>query len=297
MKRRVGMLLVALLALGLFSGGCVDLGYVVERTLEGDLVGDFAGWAELEIINRNGLVKIVPIAGSEFKIDLEMRVRTATRSEAEEVAEKGLKVTHKEDLLGLEIEDERISARITASVPRDIYYNAFIRTSNGSITLEKLEMGEVELRSSNGSITLTGISFDHLQGVTSNGSLRTEGIYGDTLKLESSNGRVNLKGAARVFDIQTSNGRMELKPDFLSDRPELTARTSNGKIELQLPRDSSTGFSVRGNTSNGSFTYDKVGGAIPRGLDRMETKGFSSMIRQVNIELNTSNSDIEVSDR
>jgi|GEM_PF-1155699 len=297
MKKSFGVLLVVLLALGLFAGGCIDLGYVVERTLEGDLDGDFAGWAELEIINRNGLVKVVPIAGSEFKIDLEMRVRTATRSEAEEVAEKGLKVTHKEDLLGLEIEDERISARITASVPRDLYYNASIQTSNGGITLEELEMGEVELRASNGSIDLKGISFDKLQGRTSNGSLRTEGIYGDTLELESSNGRVNLKGAARVFDIRTSNGRMELKPDFLSDRPELIARTSNGRIEMQLPRDSSTGFSVRGNTSNGEFTYDQVAGAVTLGSDRMETTNFSSMLRQVNIELSTSNSDIDVKDR
>ena len=297
MKKSFGVLLVVLLALGLLAGGCIDLGYVVERTLDGQLDGDFAGWAELEIINRNGLVKVVPIAGSEFKIDLEMRVRTATRSEAEEVAEKGLKVTHKEDLLGLEIEDERISARITASVPRELYYNASIQTSNGGITLEELEMGEVELRASNGSIDLKGITFDNLQGRTSNGSLRTEGIYGDTLELESSNGRVNLKGAARVFDIRTSNGRMELKPDFLSDRPELTARTSNGRIEMQLPRDSSTGFSVRGNTSNGEFTYDQVAGAVTLGSDRLETTNFSSMLRQVNIELSTSNSDIEVKDR
>lgn len=297
MKKSFGVLLVVLLALGLLAGGCIDLGYVVERTLDGELDGDFAGWAELEIINRNGLVKVVPIAGSEFKIDLEMRVRTATPSEAEEVAEKGLKVTHKEDLLGLEIEDERISARITASVPRELYYNASIQTSNGGITLEELEMGEVELRASNGSIDLKGITFDNLQGRTSNGSLRTEGIYGDTLELESSNGRVNLKGAARVFDIRTSNGRMELKPDFLSDRPELTARTSNGRIEMQLPRDSSTGFSVRGNTSNGEFTYDQVAGAVTLGSDRLETTNFSSMLRQVNIELSTSNSDIDVKDR
>ncbi len=297
MKRKILPLIFLFLVLSVSLGGCYDNGYVLREEITGELVATPAQWAELDFFSRNGSVTVKPVEGSDFKVEMEMRVRTVTRSEAERVAEENVVVENQTGLLRIGVDDSRISARIVAEVPRDLYYDLTVRTSNGSITLEELELGEVRLQASNGSLNLTNINFDYLNGVTSNGSLRTSGIFGDRLQLETSNGSVNLEGAARVFELRTSNSRMVLEPEFLSDRPEMLARTSNGNISLTLPRDRNTGFEIRAQTSNGTFNHSNLSRVINLRDGLIQTQDFSNMPVQVKIDLSTSNGNIEVKER
>ncbi len=297
MKRKILPLIFFVLVLAVSLTGCYDNGYVLRQDISGELVPTRAQWAELDFFSRNGSVTIKPVAGAEFKVEMEMRVRTVTRSEAKKAVEENVIIENQMGFLRIGVDDSRISARIVAEVPRDLYYDLTVRTSNGSITVEELELGEVRLRSSNGSLNLTNINFDYLDGITSNGSVRTAGIFGDRLQLETSNGSVNLEGAAREFEIRTSNSRMVLEPEFLSDRPEMLARTSNGNITLTLPLERNTGFEIQGQTSNGTFNYNDLSQVVPLRDGLIQTQDFSNMRVQVKIDLSTSNGNIEVKER
>ncbi len=297
MKRKNLFILILVAALALLFSGCYDWGYVLSQKIEGELVPDSAGWAELDFFSRNGTITVKPVDGSEFRVELEMRVRTSTRAEAEKAVEEAVVIENLTGFLRVGVDDSRISARMVAEVPRDLFYDLRARTSNGGITLEEIELGEVSLNSSNGALTLTNIKFDLLKGVTSNGGLRVAGVYGDKLELETSNGRVDLEGAARVFNIRTSNSRIELSPSFISDRAELTARTSNGSVNLKLPVERNTGFEIEGITSNGTFTYSALSNMVSIGSNRIQSRDFSAMTRQVKIYLGTSNGNIEVKER
>jgi len=297
MKMKIGILISLALMLAVSLTGCYDVGYVLNQRIDGELVAGPRGWAELDFFSRNGSITVKPIEGSEFKIEMEMRVRTNTRSEAEKAVEENVVIDNRTGYLRVGVNDSRISARIIAEVPRELFYDLTARSSNGSITLEELELGDVRLRTSNGSLTASNIKFDYLNGVTSNGSLRTEGVYGDTLRLETSNGSVNIKGAAKKFEIRTSNSRIEMEPEFLSDRPELLARTSNGNITIKLFQERNLGFEILGRTSNGTFRYNDLSDVVSVREDLIQTRNFSRMLHQVNIDLSTSNGNIEVMDR
>lgn len=118
----------------------------------------------------------------------------------------------------------RASFDITA--PTDIQMMG--QTSNGRIDLQSLE-GAIDLRTSNGNINVAGV--------------------GGPLLLRTSNGTITATGlTSRSVDLTTSNGG--ITATFLIAPTTVSARTSNGGIEVGLPSDSPA-FAVDASTSNG----------------------------------------------
>jgi hypothetical protein len=106
-------------------------------------------------------------------------------------------------------------------------------TSNGSVALTGVE-GLVDVTTSNGAISLENVTSSVIAR-TSNGSIIGEGLTSDE------------------FDVATSNGRITLS--FTATPSSLSARSSNGTIEVLLPADAPP-LAVETSTSNGRVSAD-----------------------------------------
>ncbi|MGH3650841.1 MAG: DUF4097 family beta strand repeat-containing protein [Acidimicrobiia bacterium] len=126
----------------------------------------------------------------------------------------------------------------------------------------------------NGTITIRAIEAP-IDVTTSNGDIRLEEVAA-SVKASTSNGDITGTGlAAETLDVTTSNGGISL--DFAQAPASVTARTSNGDIDLAVP-DEAPAYAVSTSTSHGS-----VNNAIKTDPDA-----------EGSISLRTSNGDIQL---
>lgn len=146
----------------------------------------------------------------------------------------------------------------------------------------------VELVTSNGYIVSEGMR----AGVTahsSNGKIDIVEASGP-IEVETSNGPIQLEASDAVVEAVTSNARIRFKGTLAKGEHQL--ETSNGKIDVILPADSAFRFDAE--TSNGDvdceFPFDRTSSS--RG--KRELSGVVGEHPQVELNLETSNSDIDI---
>src|SRR5262249_32688028 len=145
-----------------------------------------------------------------------------------------------------------------------------LRTSNGHVTTEK-GGSAIDIETSNGRVTVTG-SGGPVRANTSNGSMFLTDIAGD-VDVKSSNGDIEIdragkasvravtsNGSIRAIRtsgnafVHTSNGSVELRLTAMPQNPEITARSSNGRVIVEAPSPVSARLRMR--TSNGHVHAD-----------------------------------------
>jgi DUF4097 and DUF4098 domain-containing protein YvlB len=124
------------------------------------------------------------------------------------------------------------------------------RTSNGTIRLTKVS--EAKVSTSNGSINLNDVT-----GVvdvrTTNGRISGHGLKGKGIDAQTSNGSIDLAAAApQNVRAKTSNGRLAVTVP--SARYRVSATTSNGSKELDVPNTPSGAYEIDLTTSNGQIS-------------------------------------------
>lgn len=145
----------------------------------------------------------------------------------------------------------------------------------------------VSLRTSNGKVTVTAIE-GTVQALSSNGAVAVAGSHGPVIA-ESSNGRIRVETAPWVpalVQARTSSGSIEFEGALGAG--ESTFTTSNGSVELKLPKDAQ--FALSASTSNGKirsgFRFEAGGrisdrlveaavGAAPAAIVRIQTSNGS----------------------
>lgn len=127
--------------------------------------------------------------------------------------------------------------------------NVSVESSNGAITAEQID-GTVKVHTSNGSITLQQIN-GAVNAQTSNGRIETDSQVGGNWTFHTSNGRIEMtvpSGTNAQIQADTSNGSIGGNVDWTkngknhgtvtlgSGQFRVTARTSNGHIDLNVPQ-------------------------------------------------------------
>jgi hypothetical protein len=148
---------------------------------------------------------------------------------------------------------------------------------SGKVALVVPEGVTVRVRTGNSGLTLRNLTGD-IDAATSNGSVRASNLSGQ-VNLGSSNGPIEASAlrSDRV-DAHTSNGSVRLTFDVAPTAA--TADSSNGSVEVVVPRDGSA-YRVSATTSNG---FRDV--AVPTDPRSQRT-----------IEAHTSNGSVRVLDR
>ena len=132
--------------------------------------------------------------------------------------------------------------------------SARIKTSNGTVRAQNLK-GTLDVQTSNGSIEVLQIA-GPVTLRTSNGRVRAEDVRG-AIEATTSNGSINVKltetEPGRTIRLETSNGGVDLTLPR-NVRNDVRVVTSNSGITVHAPADLNARLSAR--TSNASITSD-----------------------------------------
>lgn len=266
-----------------------DIGGDTNRILlEETHTGQFAqDGVELDLRAKNGSIRVESWDQPGYQLNILKRVRAATREQAEDIAAEYTYASidggrlqagdHQAKKAG-----NRIYVSLRLRLPRNHSYHGLVKTMNGSIELNGLDLGELELGSMNGSVKVREVKGTAVLAKTVNGSLRIEGGLG-RVDGTTTNGSVGVLNFA-----EDSNNRLE---------------TVNGRVEVKVPARSDVGIRVLARTTSGSIrlSHSKVEKVNKeRGVASRRLEGYSvnwnQAPHQVELDLRSVNGSIKIED-
>lgn len=263
---------IAALAAVALVGSCV---YTYRLVVEDPTrTWDAAKLTALEAVTTNGSIELEADFGASVRLDVTRVCYGRTRADAENYIDR-IEVTDTIDSGRLKVEADmpasggrNYGASFDGLVPADLDLD--LHTSNGRVEVEDLK-AEVRVRTSNGAVVLND----------------TEG----RADLRTSNGAITLRTHHGPVQVGNSNGAVSADIAELSTGEDVQLKTSNGNIELRLPKEVSARFDAT--TSNGNVTvsgFSKVQYNINEPTHKKGTLGSGAS----EIELKTSNGNIGI---
>ncbi len=274
----------AMAALGLT--GC---SYPIRASVDESRTAPADGVRRVNVQTQNGRIVVIGDAQArEVSIKAVKSARGASLAEARDHAERvDIEVRRDQEPGELRIAanfpDPIDSARGYAAdfdlvVPRDV--RLVVRTTNGRVEVSRLNAaleadtsngavrvenvrGEVRVRTTNGAITLDDISGD-VDARTSNGPIQIDAAGPGSVRAVTSNGPITIVGGRGNALASTSNGAIRLQLMEVPAEPNVSVRSSNGSITVDVPERVSA--RLRMTTSNGGVKT-QLGGARLSDLD------------------------------
>ena len=271
----------------IFDGG--SLGTYRAETTESFTGAMTAGSVYLSVDNFNGPVSVSTWDRSEYSVELLIKAKGTTTSQAEKNLEDFV-IDFDESVvqgqgrlvLGYGIPAtayNKYSVQVEVFLPVDAVIDLELESSNGAMSLEDIMGGEIRLD-------------------TSNGAFAFENVYAESINAETSNGAISGDFEAPDAYISTSNGAIDLTlPCTVTG--EYTLRTSNGQVDLKVSSSSDVGYDVDASTSNGvvSFGLPNLDYSVnQRTSKEARTEGFEGREIQITLDVSSSNGDIDVDD-
>lgn len=140
------------------------------------------------------------------------------------------------------------SVDYTVEVPAGVPVTG--QSSDGAIDLSRV--GAVKVATSSGRVTVNGAS-GAVEMRTSNGKISGRRLSGDRVRAHTSNGAIDLTASTpQNVRARTSNGAIDLTTPKASY--QVTARTSNGKKDIDVTDEPSGTHRLDLRTDNGSIT-------------------------------------------
>ena len=257
-----------------------------DESIEGELA-EGALTARLHIDTSNGKVRLQATdEARRVRVVLHKTVRAATEGEARTRAAglgsatvTGEEVTVTGDGAGWFGGAYGLS--VDVFLPRAVAWGGSVRTSNGRIEAESLNLRDAKLESSNGRIQLASCTAADLSARTSNGRIEARRVSG-RIRLETSNGSLEVQvdpaEGENVLDLHTSNGPIRIEGPLAGTGWRVDADTSGGHIHADLP-----GVEVAQNRSG--WTRASAHGATP---------DYEAQARRIHCSARTHNGSITV---
>ncbi len=293
-----------LVLLAVLAGGCkeiISLRYSFEQPgISGNLPKDNFEVFGIRAYVRDGHIQVRTETALThgYDIDIVLHVKADNRQEAESMAQDVVHYEADEKMLQLTIDEENINATVTIKVPQNYTYDLNSKVANGSMVLDGLNLKDALIRADNGMIEIRDINARSVDGATSNGRIRFLDSRAEKISLKTSNGLIEFVGEGKNAFLQTANGRIALRllpTDYINYFPQakIVVRNSNGSIGVQLPEEKGTGYNLKATTDNGRVKI------LMRGFEAIDdgqwrTLAFVSQPRQINLDLATSNADINI---
>lgn len=314
----VGIILGAMLSRGgksplsdVFGGFIGGLILAVFLTQGFSIIGDFTSqWDDIDIGNHratetmsidaaleadeltvavenvNGAIDVSTWDGSEINIELEVRAKGGTNSEAERNLEDFEYNLQNSTISGV----QEISLTFPIPSSKWSLYSVYV-------TIEVPEGADTELvlDSTNGRIDVTDITLTNLDVETTNGAINLDNVECPLIYADTTNGGVFATITSSESRFSTTNGIINVELTATSGEHDYD--TTNGIIELTLPTDSDIGYSLDLDTSIGAIDVNLPN--IDYSVDRIrnkigETEGFSSKDVQITINADTTIGAIEL---
>jgi hypothetical protein len=245
----------------------------IEDTLKKSFTVGRGGTLTLD--TARGSIEVRGTDGGRVDLQVIREAKTSDASEAQEifgylqldfkqtgndVTIKGIKTTESSRKLN------KLRIKFILTVPEN--YNADLKTSGGSISVDDLE-GTVAIRTSGGSLGLNNIK-GPVTGKTSGGSIKIGKVDGDvnvntsggSIRIDHANGRVHAHTSGGGITVNEVMGQIQAETSggsvkaYISNQPQGDCRlkTSGGSITVSLAED--IGLDLDAETSGGSIHTD-----------------------------------------
>jgi hypothetical protein len=241
----------------------------------------------LSVDNFNGPVSVSTWDRSEYSVELLIKAKGTTTSQAEKNLEDFV-IDFDESMVqgqgrlilryGIPATAyNKYSVQVEAFLPVDAVIDLELDSSNGAMSLKDLVGGEIQLD-------------------TSNGAFAFDNIYAESINAETSNGAISGDFEAPDTFISTSNGAIDLTlPCTVTG--EYILRTSNGQVDLSLSSSSDVGYDIDASTSNGvvSIGLPNLDYSVnQRTSKEARTVGFQGKEIQITLDVSTSNGSVDI---
>ena len=151
---------------------------------------------------------------------------------------------------------------LEAFVPENMFEYIKAKSSNSSITVEKLISKYIDVKTSNSSITARELSAEEIKLKTSNSSIKMEQVKGRNCEAKTSNSKIFVTNVdVESLKLSTSNASINLNIDYfnLYDNYTWVAETSNSKININVPTNRDLGYHFKALTSLGKIKLGLTG--------------------------------------
>jgi len=178
-------------------------------------------------------------------------------------------------------------------------------TSNSKCIFDGFKGKALYCTTSNGKIELMNCYAAELAARTNNSKIYVYDSKSDKAEIHTSNSNIEIENSAfGKLTSDTSNGTITLNRFDCPDIGEASykLRTSNGKINIYLPKNSSSGYKIKARTSLGNINISNLDSSyvIDRGEGNMRAEAsitstnYESFSKRIYIEASTSNSSINI---
>ncbi|MCC5889676.1 MAG: daptomycin-sensing surface protein LiaX [Alkalibacterium sp.] len=177
-----------------------------------------------------------------------------------------------EDKLTCHIPNKRIHAELEVTLPERTYDYISLTLLNGKVSVSDCNAKDVFVKSTNGSLTFEKLKATMLEAKGSNGTISIEESELKDLLAGSVNGTVAFSGSVESADVSTTNG--DIKLTFKDDKViRINANTVNGNVKMALPKEKAM-------EGKAKTTFGKVKSRLS-GIEPIESTEQSSQIKRV----------------
>ena len=167
---------------------------------------------ELEVDVANGSITVLPWEKDEIEMNFNAkiyRVEDEAQGLKKFLHELNYKVTDR--TLRLVIEPKTMKVETVIYVPVIKYNSLKLRSFNGDIVTEKLDVTNCRVKTANGNINVKEFDSTSIELETANGNINALDVKVKDMEAESLNGKLNLVGDFEEVEAQSFNGDVTVK--------------------------------------------------------------------------------------
>ncbi len=142
-------------------------------------------------------------------------------------------------------------ASVEIYLPEKEYKQIYATSKNGKITMQDIVASDVQLETNNGKHQVDKLQSETVSLRSNNGKIEANDIKANTVEVDIDNGKASLKQIEADVIATSSNGKISLETAYLNHSTDL--QTDNGKIEIKTEnKPDNVTFDLR--TQNGKIT-------------------------------------------
>lgn len=224
----------------------------------------------------------------DAKIKLYGKMDAAT---PEEAFEQRSQIKEDDEHLSFQVPNKRIRCDLVFNLPRRIYDHISVKSLNGTINIEELDVKDIYLKTTNGQIDISTINATMLEIEGVHGAINvSNGTINDAV-IETVNGNVTMGATPQNTGVSIVNGDIRLTMN--EDRANrLNAHSVNGNIKAAFPTQLGLEATAKTNlgTINSRLTnYEVVRQKDERTNQLLHFRRRQDAIAQVDLSTTTGN--------
>ncbi|EPD50120.1 hypothetical protein HMPREF1210_02968 [Paenisporosarcina sp. HGH0030] len=259
-------LVISLILLIVIAGGMTFMFNTMKVIAGSDnkTVQEDSSFTNIEVTTNNAEVIIVPTKISEATVEY-----TGANKKKKYI----FNVDVKGDTLTVQLKQKRRflslfnfhtgDLKLTVNVPEKQYKDLQVKSDNGRIMVENLQVEKVLLETDNGQIQVKEVEAKTVKVESDNGKIILDHVQGE-INGSTDNGKISLitNKIEWPIDLETDNGSIEVKTESEPKNTRIDAKTDNGIVNIFGDKDSYVTYGngkslIKLRTDNGPITVTK----------------------------------------